>query len=192
MNNIQSQITTMILKEEDQVKAYLHPKRMALLKMLAKEKMTISGAAKVFQVHPANLTHHFKALEKVGLINLVEKVNNGKTLEKYYQAVAMNFIIRPEGEKLNKKALVLSALKDSLSTAIETVKEDDGKFTLGLLNYARLNQEQAVELMNRINELMQEFTTNTDPQGQTYVLNISFYPSDISYDMIPKEEIHIT
>jgi len=32
------------------------------------EKRTVTGVARLMQVHPANLTHHFKLLERVGLI----------------------------------------------------------------------------------------------------------------------------
>lgn len=192
MYNINEQNSTMILKDKDQIKAYLHPTRMALLQMLARERMTISGAARVLKVHPANITHHFKALEKVGLVSLVEKMNNGKNLEKYYLATAKSFIVKPEGEQLNKKALILSVLKDSLSTAIETAKAGDERLTLGLLDCGRLTQEQSYEFVKRLYQLMQEFKEMNDPDGETYFLNIGLYPSDISYDMIPKEDIYIT
>ena len=73
-----------VLTEDDQVRAYVHPTRIIILKQLAKGKSTVSGMAKKLGVHPANLTHHFKKLEKSGLIKLVEKKDIGKNIEKYY------------------------------------------------------------------------------------------------------------
>ena len=52
------------LTSTKQIKAYIHPTRINIISLLMKEKRTISGIAKQFEVHPANITHHFKLLEK--------------------------------------------------------------------------------------------------------------------------------
>jgi DNA-binding transcriptional ArsR family regulator len=56
------------LTANEQIRAYVHPTRMTILALLAQEKQSISGVARQIAVHPANLTHHFKLLEKAGLI----------------------------------------------------------------------------------------------------------------------------
>ncbi len=78
--------TTLELNTNEQIRAYVNPTRMTILAMLAQEKQSVSGIARKLNVHPANLTHHFKLLEKVGLIKLVEKRETGKNLEKFYRA----------------------------------------------------------------------------------------------------------
>ena len=113
----------LVLKENSQIKAYVHPTRIAILRMLAAKKRTVSNVAREIGVHPANITHHFKLLEKVGLIRLVERRDIGKNIEKYYRAIAHNFVVNVDRQtKSNKQALELSILRNDLSTAISTVK----------------------------------------------------------------------
>ena len=95
---------------------------MTILALLAQEKQSVSGVARQLNVHPANLTHHFKLMEKLELIKLVEKRETGKNLEKFYRAVAYTFSINPGVEAANKKMLALSILRDSLTTALHILK----------------------------------------------------------------------
>ncbi|HEQ71137.1 MAG TPA: ArsR family transcriptional regulator [Spirochaetia bacterium] len=76
-----------------QEKAYFHPVRAAVLRRLAHEQQTISRTAAAFAVHPANLTHHFRILEKAGLIRLAERRDTGRNVEKWYRAVARSYIV---------------------------------------------------------------------------------------------------
>ena len=61
------------LEDNEQIKAYVHPTRITILNLLGKEKRTVSAVAKKLGIHPANITHHFKLLEKTGLIRLDTK-----------------------------------------------------------------------------------------------------------------------
>lgn len=181
------------LTGSEQIKAYVHPTRIMLLRLLAKERRTISSIAKENGVHPANITHHFRLLEKAGLIRLVGKRDTGKNLERYYRAIAYNFIVRPEakhGRKdTNKKALALSILKDNLSVAIKTVKDDDGDNVLALLNVTRLTPEDVKKLMKRLNGVVSEFRKYDSPDGKLFTINVSLYPNDTSSMTPPGEEI---
>lgn len=56
------------LHNKEQANAYLHPVRMRTLQLLVTEAMTISQVAEKLNVHPANLTHHFRKLSLDGLI----------------------------------------------------------------------------------------------------------------------------
>ena len=87
------------LTKAPQIKGYIHPTRIVILKKLAEKKRTISGIARELEVHPANITHHFKLLEKTGLIKLVEKRDIGKTIEKYYRAIAYSYIVKAGDKK---------------------------------------------------------------------------------------------
>lgn len=194
MNNINDfkpgQLYT--LTNSDQIKAYVHPTRIILLRLMAKEKRTISGIARENGVHPANITHHFKILEKAGLIRLVEKRDTGKNLEKYYRAIAYNFVVKPEaindGKEANKKALALSILKDSLSVAVKTVQ--DGDTVLALLGTVRLKPEDVLRLIARLNEVFSEFKGCDSAEGIPYNINLSIYPGDFD-SALPGEEIII-
>ena len=78
----------LVLQKPVEIKAYVHPTRMNILRMIAIRKRTVSSVARDLGVHPANITHHFKLLEKTKLIQLVERRDIGKNIEKYYRAAA--------------------------------------------------------------------------------------------------------
>ena len=180
-----------ILTESKQIKGYVHPTRITILNMLAREKRTISSIAKDFGVHPANITHHFKLMEKVGLIRLVEKRDNGKNLEKYYRAVAYDFVVKPEKEgKSNKKALALSILRNDLSVAINTIKQDEEREVIALLGTARLRPKDVNRFVQKLKKLSMEFRDCSSENGVTqYNINLSLYPNDAPCS--PSKEIII-
>jgi DNA-binding transcriptional ArsR family regulator len=182
------------LTNTEQIKAYVHPTRIMLLRLLANEKRTISSVARENGVHPANITHHFKLLEKTGLIHLVEKRDTGKNLEKYYRAVAYNFVVKPEAGPartgLNKKALGLAILRDNLSAAIKTADKDDEDNVIALLGVSRLTPEDAERLTKKVNELLVDFRKSDSPDGKPFTLNLSAYPSDFfSVTQTGEEEV---
>ena len=176
-----------------EIKAYIHPTRITLLQLLAKERRTISNIAGEMGVHPANITHHFRLLEKTGLIRLVEKRDTGKNIEKYYRAIAYNFIVNPDaeqdGKRVNKNALALSILRDNLSVAVKTVQSNDENNVLALLGTTRLKPGDVQKLINKLNGIMKEFNECDSPNGIAYNLNLSIYPNDIGNTAHPGQEI---
>lgn len=173
-------LTSQILTDADQIRAYVHPTRMAILSLLAPESGSVSGIARHFGVHPANLTHHFKLLEKIGLIKLVEKRDTGKNLEKYYRAVAYNFTVSLASSKpLNKGALTLTILRDNLNTALRTIEALPAPQPgLGLLLPIRLPPEQLIAFQEKLLALFQEFHPDRGEAGQLFTLNLSLYPAE--------------
>src|SRR5215470_8265264 len=117
-----------------QQKAYFHPLRMRILNFLSAERLTVSQIATRLKVHPANITHHFRILRAAGLIRLVEKRDIGRVIEKYYEAVARVFDVRPApGEIKHVGKTVLTVLRDDLSGNILRLKPDDSDLLIGLL-----------------------------------------------------------
>ena len=179
------------LKEGKQVKAYVHPTRITILKLLGIEKRTVSGTAKELGVHPANITHHFKLLETTGLIRLVEKRDIGKNIEKYYRAIAYNFIVKLEGETMaNKKALALSILKNDLSVAANSIRINDNRIVMALLKTARLKEKDTVLFSKKLQKLIDDFEKYDSEEGTSYNINLSLYPNDT--DCTPQKEIIIS
>jgi DNA-binding transcriptional ArsR family regulator len=142
-------------------------------------------------VHPANITHHFKLLEKNGLIRLVEKRDIGKNIEKYYRAIAYAFIIKPSDASVtNKNALALSILKNDLSVAINTVeKETDSKKIAALLSTAKIEPEKVQHFIGKLMNLVEEFKACDSSYGYVYNINLSLYPNDV--DCISKNNIKV-
>jgi len=168
------------LSDEKQIRAYAHPARMNILEQLGREKQSVSGIARALGVHPANLTHHFKLLEKAGLIRLVEKRDTGKNLEKFYRAVAYHFTVNVAGEPLtDKKALALSILHDSLTAAIRSLKDQPEEAPVfGLLKNLELAPNDVQKFQLRLMKLLEEYEKRRPKDGFPYTVNISFYPGE--------------
>ena len=171
-----------VVTTNSQIKAYVHPTRIAILRMLAAEKRTVSNVAKELGVHPANITHHFKLLEKVGLIKLVERRDIGKNIEKYYRATAHNFVVSTDrSTKSNKQVLELSILRNDLSTAIKTVKRKTKQEVIAVIKIARILPDDIKPLQRKILQLIREFSQCDSANGTAYTLNISVYPNETNH-----------
>jgi len=180
----------LVLRKNTQIKAYVHPTRIAVLKMLAGKKMTVSNVAKELDVHPANITHHFKLLEKIGLIRLVEKRDISKNTEKYYRSVAYNFVVSfDKPTRSTKKALALSILRNDLSTAINMVRRDDKHEVITVIKIARILPGDVKSLQKKIMKLVREFSRYDSARGKACTINISVYPNETNH--ISREEIII-
>jgi len=179
-----------ILNTEQQIKAYVHPVRMSIIDLLVEKRRTISDVAKKFGVHPATITHHFKLLKKVGLVELVEKRDTGRNIEKYYRAVALNFEVKLRKDKpVNKKALGLSILRNSLSTVIKEVRDEDGKPVIALMESARIKSKDVPKFQKKLMSLLKEFRAFDSWAGESYILSVGFYPDYTSGNS--QKEIYI-
>lgn len=174
----------MALSDDKRIRAYAHPTRMTILERLGREKQSVSGIARVLGVHPANLTHHFKLLEKAGLIRLVERRDTGKNVEKMYRAAARHFTVNLAGESLDeKKLLALSLVHDNLTAAIQSLKgQDEGKAVFALLKNFRLRPEDIPGFQRKIIRLLEEYEKKRPPDGEAYTVNFSFYPGEPAED----------
>lgn len=174
----------------NQIKAYVNPTRIVILNMLIKEKRTVTSVAKELNVHPANLTHHFKLLEKAGLIKLVEKKDTGKNLEKYYRAVAINYIVSPNSTTgLNKNAIALSILNNDLTSAISNMPKNDKRIVAALLASVKLLPDDIKKLVNELKKIIAKYKKLNNEKGIAYNINLSTYPNEIN--MNPNKNIII-
>lgn len=166
------------LASNEQIRAYVNPTRMTILALLAQEKRSVSGVARQLGVHPANLTHHFKLLEKTGLIELVEKRETGKNLEKYYRARAYQFIVSASDQPADQKLLALSILRDNLNTALQTLTDpNDARAVLGILKSVRLHPDDVEVFGTKLMALADGFASRAAETGDVYSLNVSLYPT---------------
>jgi DNA-binding transcriptional ArsR family regulator len=165
-----------VLNDPARIKAYLHPVRIAVLRALAVEPRTLTSVAREMKVHPANIAHHFRLLSRLGLIRLVESRDTGRNLEKYYAAVARNFVVRPKAKgPTSRQLLALSILRDDLSAAVDRVAPR-AEETLALLASARLGRRQLGRFSRRLQALVAEFRRAKAAEGRSYSLNVSLYP----------------
>jgi DNA-binding transcriptional ArsR family regulator len=166
------------LTSTEQIRAYVNPTRMTILALLAQEKRSVSGVARQLGVHPANLTHHFKLLEKTRLIELVEKRETGKNLEKYYRARAYQYIVSASDQPSDQKLLALSILRDNLNAALQALTDpNDERTVLGVLKSVRLRPEDVEIFGAKLLALTDEFANHAAETGDVYSLNVSMYPT---------------
>ncbi len=183
-------LPVMTCASSNQIKAYVNPTRIVILNMLIKEKRTVTSVAKELNVHPANLTHHFKLLEKAGLIKLVEKKDTGKNLEKYYRAVAINYIVSPNSTTgLNKNAIALSILNNDLTSTISNMPKNDKRIVAALLASVKLLPDDIKKLVNELKKIIAKYKKLNNKNGITYNINLSTYPNEIN--MNPNKNIII-
>lgn len=189
-NEKKSPLPVMTCASSNQIKAYVNPTRIVILNMLIKKKRTVTSVAKELNVHPANLTHHFKLLEKAGLIKLVEKKDTGKNLEKYYRAVAINYIVSPNSTTgLNKNAIALSILNNDLTSTISNMPKNDKRIVAALLASVKLLPDDIKKLVNELKKIIAKYKKLNNKNGITYNINLSTYPNEIN--MNPNKNIII-
>jgi DNA-binding transcriptional ArsR family regulator len=172
-------LPSQVLTTDEQIRAYVHPTRMTILAILARAKGSVSMVARQFKVHPANLTHHFKCLEKAGLIKKVETRDTGKNFEKLYRAVAFHFTVSVGNDLMTKKALALSILRDNLTAAVQSVGSTPADLpVMGIIKTVRLSPRDIGKFQKRLVSLAAEFERSDSKDGVVYSLNSSLYPSD--------------
>jgi len=82
---------TFTVTDLEQIRALADPLRLRILGGFCSVPRTTMQVAEILGEKPTKLYHHVDALERVGLIRLVETRPNRGTMEKYYQAVAARF-----------------------------------------------------------------------------------------------------
>lgn len=176
------------IKSRAQQRAYFHPVRLKILNFLVRERLTVSHVATRLEVHPANLTHHFRVLRQAGLIRLVEKRDIGRVVEKYYEAVAPVFDVRPEPDG-HVGRRVLALLRNDLSGNIERLSADDADRLIGLLVTARIGATRYVAFARRLAALAAEFDSSSDADGMPYALTLALYPQRLEYGPIGRYQL---
>jgi DNA-binding transcriptional ArsR family regulator len=172
---------------QKQQKAYFHPVRMKILGFLVRERLTVSQIADRLKVHPANITHHFRILRGAGLIRLAEERDIGRVIEKYYEAVASVFNVRPpEGTVKNVNPKAMSFLRNDLTAHINQLKPDDSEEIVALIEITRIGAKSFSSFAKRLGDLIREFEQTKCENGMPYALNVSLYPHKIDYGPIGK------
>jgi DNA-binding transcriptional ArsR family regulator len=162
----------------EELRAYAHPTRMAILTIMAGKALTLTHVAQQMGVHPANLSRHLKTLERAGLIVLVEKRDTGRNLEKYYKAAAASFT--PDFEGLcpaDKRKMALGILRDELSAAILRVQAGElaESDMLILVSLARLQPKDLAAFRKKLAGLVKSFSARDAADGRAYTLGLSLF-----------------
>jgi putative molybdopterin biosynthesis protein len=100
----------------EQIKVLSDARRLAVLKYLMAGPETLSSLGKKIKMHPAQVRHHLKLLESVGLVELVDTRVTRGFVEKYYRAkaraFAFNELILPMPDKKVDATIVILGSHD--------------------------------------------------------------------------------
>jgi hypothetical protein len=181
-----------VLDNWEQVRAVAAPLRWRALEGLAEQARTTKQLAVLLGENPTKLYHHVELLEKVGLVRLVKTRLKRGIVEKYYRAVAREFLVdrhlleRSKGTRKATKgyeALFLSALKATLTAARRSVEAglinsvSKGRNALMFRYRFAGSQAQIDALMDRIREWIEECRARGQGKGRIAAgLTIAFYP----------------
>jgi DNA-binding transcriptional ArsR family regulator len=118
-----------------QIRALADPLRLRILGALGCVPRTTKQVADLLGEKPTKLYHHVEALERVGLVRLTGTRPNRGTVEKYYQAVAVQFQVAVSapstdagaGEKLSaQEAMLTSILEDTRKELLASTRRAPG------------------------------------------------------------------
>jgi DNA-binding transcriptional ArsR family regulator len=90
-----------VLSEEPQLRAVLSPLRRQIL-LLLREPDSATGLARRLGLGRQKLNYHLRALERAGLVELVEERPRRGFVERIVRASAKSFVIGPEGAGLEE------------------------------------------------------------------------------------------
>lgn len=183
-NDAQRDLTT-----EEEISAYLHRSRMAILAVLRDGPATATQIAVRLGVHPANLTRHIRVLEKAGLVALVEKRDTGRNLEKYYAATADSFVVVPDTTDLTAPHKIgLTFAQSQLSEALARLPDEIASPIVALVLDVRISQANARAFAEELALLGRRFAAADENDGEAYEAVLALYPGQGSA-IDPKQSI---
>ena len=176
--------------------ALLDPIRQRLLTQLA-EPDSAAGLARRLRLSRQKINYHLRALEAVGLVELVEERRKGNCLERVVRATARSFIISPEAigalgptaqtaaDRLSSAYLISAAGRTIRDVAaLEARARDQGKriATLTLeadVRFASAGSRAAFaeELADAVARLTAKYADERAPNGRRFRLLAAVHPT---------------
>lgn len=171
--------------ELKQLKALAHPLRLRILETLIEQPRTTKQVAEILGEDPLKLYYHVDALEKAGLIELVETRTKGNLLEKYYQAVAQEFSATfPLDQPLSEEEA--GTIAATIGRLLVEVREELQHFPLSADQpplaqhlHVKVDPAELPSLLQQIQELVERVATADQEQGKEgtpYSFTVLFFP----------------
>jgi DNA-binding transcriptional ArsR family regulator len=128
-----SPLPTHLVTDLAQIRALADPLRLRILGALGCVPRTTKQVADLLGEKPTRLYHHVEALERVGLLRLTGTRPNRGTVEKYYQAVAVQFQVAVSAPSADTAAGEELSAQEAMLTSI---LEQTGKELLASIRHA--------------------------------------------------------
>jgi len=165
------------LTTDEEISAFLHRTRIDILSVLRHGKATVSQIAEKLDVHPANLSRHVKKLESSGLIELVERRDTGRNLEKYYATTALTFEVCADADQLSSpQKIALSFARSELSAAIGRLDDESAESVMVRMVRSRVSKKKYQLFIKELTKLSERFDSADAKDGDYYHMVLALYP----------------
>jgi len=170
----------------EQLRAIADILRLRIIDLLQSHPMTVTQLGEVLATAPAKVHYHVRRLEKVGLLQLVEKREKGGILEKYYQPIAKDisvsknlFLNVPPNESLAATGIWFDQVKDGFQQALRAAmerREEEPNLILAF-THIHITTEEHKQLAKQLYELFKPFENRRGIEGERAVLHATIsYP----------------
>ena len=160
----------------DQYKALFEETRLQIVDLLLERAATIKELSDTLEKPKGTIGHHVGVLEAAGLIRVVRTEMVRAIEAKYYGRTARTYVLgdmTADGFELAPDHFLTTA-----ATAFAQADKDAPVPPLSTLRYARIPHGRADEWIDRLMDLVHEFTAEPRGGETTYGLLVAMYPTD--------------
>lgn len=167
---------TLQFETTDQYKALFEETRLQIVDLLLERAATIKELSVTLGKPKGTIGHHVQVLEAAGLIRIVRTEMVRAIEAKYYGRTARTYML---GDKT--EAGFDLAPDHFLTAAAAAFAQADSEARvppLSTLRYARIPDDRADEWVDRLMDLVHDFTAEPRGGETTYGLLVAMYPTD--------------
>lgn len=167
-----------VLSSLEEIKVFTDPFRMKILFALDEDPMTVKQLADMLGEIPSKVHYHVKELERIGVLEIVDKKEKSGIIEKYYYPTAESFrvekiIMKEEGWQehiVNLKDTAFRNASEDYRDYLSKKNDDDKEiFNYGIIH---LTDEEFDELRKKIEELTEKSDKQKDTKAYTYIMGL--------------------
>lgn len=111
------------IQEFEHIKILSDQRRLRILRLLMARQATLSQLGGQLNMHPAQVRHHLKLLERAGLVEMVDTRVVRGFVEKYYRARARAFLLQEVILPASRKGVPTVVILGSHDLALEALAE---------------------------------------------------------------------
>lgn len=164
---------SMEITEPRQYKALFEPTRREIVHLLLERAATTAELAETLDKPKGTIGHHLKTLERAGLVTVVRTQQVRALTAKYYGRTARVFYFQRTGEATDEPARTAELIAEEASQ----VPIDTELPTSLTLRHARIPEERAEEWIQRLHQLVNEFSAQPREGHTTYAIAAGIYPT---------------
>lgn len=161
------------ITEPGQYKALFEPTRQEIVSLLLERAATTAELAETLDRPKGTVGHHLKTLERAGLVTVVRTKQVRALTAKYYGRTARVFYYH----RTNDAAAEPGRTAQQIADEAAQVAADTELPTSLALRHARIPEDRAEEWIQRLHELVAEFSAQPREGQTTYALVAGIYPT---------------